>query len=518
VRLLSSPKRWASIGLLSIALAYAWPMQVNGWNQNAHWALVRALADGVPYVDRTAHEIGDLGTGDVAHHGRHLYASKAPGLALATVPWYLAVRATGVRTTGDPTRPVWYLTLWGAALPAALLVACMWWLADQFEPGLGFLTAAIVGLGTMVLSFATLFFSHSLSTFLGFAPFALLWRERRGPPRLALVAAAGLLIGFAFAVEYQVGFGVGIPLALYALRMRAPIALLKRASAFICGAVIGAVPNFAFNWWAFGSPFHTVYKDYSREHPGYWTSLNPYSLHPKFHIFTEMLFSALGLFTLAPVLLLGFVGLVLMARRGLVAEALVCAGVCLIIGVYQSGLGAFFGLGPPRYLMTLVPYLGLPIVMTLRRLPLTTLALAAISIFQTAVQAATGPLAAYDGQWLDRARGRMFMLTAASIVNVTGWYTISIFFLAVATGLVCAYIATRRLSAQPREWPWVALGIGAWTLIALRTWNPHGLPPSTRYVVATAFGAAIVAVAVQVVERRRVGRVRVLVPDAEAVA
>src|SRR5215217_3055951 len=156
-------------------------MQVNGWSQNAHWAFVR--------------EIGDLGTGDTATRAGHLYAAKPPGLALATVPWYAAVSATGVRTTGEPTRPIWLMNLWGSVLPALLLVVAVWWLAERFEPGFGPLTAAIVGLGTMVLAFATLFFNHALATFFGFAPFAVLWHERRGPPRLRLVALAGLLAG-----------------------------------------------------------------------------------------------------------------------------------------------------------------------------------------------------------------------------------------------------------------------------------------------------------------------------------
>src|SRR5215212_4266471 len=188
-------------------------MQVNGWSQNAHWAFVRALADGVPYIDETVREIGELGTGDTATHGGHLYAAKPPGLALATVPWFAAVSATGVRTTGEPTRPIWLMNLWGSVLPALLLIICIWWLAERLEPGLGLLTATIVGLGTMVLAFATLFFSHSLSTLLGFLPFAVLWKERHGPPRLRLVALAGLLIGFGCTVDYQIGFGVGLILA-----------------------------------------------------------------------------------------------------------------------------------------------------------------------------------------------------------------------------------------------------------------------------------------------------------------
>ena len=46
--------------------------------------------------------------------------------------------------------------------------------AERFEPGFGSATAVIVGLGAVTLPFATLFFSHALSTALVFAGFALL--------------------------------------------------------------------------------------------------------------------------------------------------------------------------------------------------------------------------------------------------------------------------------------------------------------------------------------------------------
>ena len=62
-------------------------MQVNGYNQNAHYALVRALAVyGTPYIDRTRGQIGDVSTGDVATYKGHVYAAKAPGLAFLSVP------------------------------------------------------------------------------------------------------------------------------------------------------------------------------------------------------------------------------------------------------------------------------------------------------------------------------------------------------------------------------------------------------------------------------------------------
>ena len=45
------------------------------------------------------------------------------------------------------------------------------------------------------MTFAAEYFSHVIAATLGFAAFALLFREREGPPRLALVGAAGLLAG-----------------------------------------------------------------------------------------------------------------------------------------------------------------------------------------------------------------------------------------------------------------------------------------------------------------------------------
>src|SRR5262245_31409118 len=61
--------------LLALAVAAAWPMQINGWNQNAHYALTRALVAGTPNIDRTQHEIGDLGTGDVSVDDGHTYSN-----------------------------------------------------------------------------------------------------------------------------------------------------------------------------------------------------------------------------------------------------------------------------------------------------------------------------------------------------------------------------------------------------------------------------------------------------------
>ena len=73
-----------------------------------------------------------------------------------------------------------------------------------------------MGIGTLVLPFATVYFSHVLAAALGFGAFGLLWKEREAPQRLALVAAAGFLSGFAVTTEYPLAI-VGVILGIYAV-------------------------------------------------------------------------------------------------------------------------------------------------------------------------------------------------------------------------------------------------------------------------------------------------------------
>jgi hypothetical protein len=473
------------LALLAVGFAYAWVMQVNGFNQTAHYALVRSLADGTPNIDRSRGEVGDLSTGDAAVFEGHYYAAKPPGLAAATLPAFLAVEATGMRTTGDPTRVIWALHLWSIVLPAVGLLLLVWWAGNRLEPGLGLAAAATTGLGTLILPFSTLFFSHVPSAFLGFAAFALLLRERDGEPSLGLLAAAGLLAGLAVTVEYPLVLVAAI-LGLYAL-LRA--GRLRRGLAYGAGVVAGVVPLLAFNVWAFGSPTHIAHEDFFQSPEHETEGIFGFSW-PSADSASQLLFSSMGLLVLAPVLVAGAAGAVLMLRRPeRRPEALVVIGIAAAYLLYNAALRSvspFGGLGPPRYLVTVMPFLGVTLAVAYRRFPLTTLALALVSAFQLVVQAATGPLAAYDGLWLTRARERAFSQTAASLVGITGWPTIVLFFAAALVGVAAAVLATRRPEIRRSELP---LAVGAalgWGLLALAADNPSGVPPGTAYVAVAA--------------------------------
>jgi hypothetical protein len=212
----------------------------------------------------------------------------------------------------------------------------------------------------------------------------------------------------------------------------------------------------------------------------------------------------MGLLVLTPVLALGVAGIVFMWRRNR-AEALVVASVVAAYLVYNSSLryfSPFGGLGPPRYLFTLIPFAALPLALAYRRIPLTTLGLALVSAFQMVLVTATGPLASYDWDWLTRVRAKEFVLTAASLVNVTGWYTILPFLLAAAVAAVAAFLGSRGVAVRLAELPLAGGGLALWALAALAADNPNGKPPGGSYVLALALAAMGTVVAVALVARR----------------
>ena len=84
-------QRLELVAIAAVALAAAFVQHPPGDNQTAHLALVKAIADGTPRIDRYQDE-----TADDSYIDGHFYTAKAPGLALFTEPWYLVLRATNL--------------------------------------------------------------------------------------------------------------------------------------------------------------------------------------------------------------------------------------------------------------------------------------------------------------------------------------------------------------------------------------------------------------------------------------
>jgi hypothetical protein len=462
-------RRLALAAILLVGLASATVIQSFSWNQTSHYDLTRAIYHGKTTIDEY-----QTNTGDKAYYKGHWYSARAPGLALFSEPFYEALILVRAESWTDahvapPDHPgdemIYLLGLWGNVLPGLLLMALVWRVAERYEPGYGAAAAVILGLGTMVLAFSQLLFSHMFTTFLCFAAFWLMLRERDGPPRPLLLALAGLAMGYAFSSEYPTFFAA-LVLGLFLLSRKdslTALGVLRRGGAYVAGGVVGIVPLLLYNHYAFDSWTHLAYSDIPRQQQGFF-GINV----PSLRVLATLLFDSRGLLTISPILIMGAIGTVLLYRRGKRAEALTIAGICLCYLGYNSGYYLPFGGGfmGPRFLDTLLPFLAFPVALTIKRFPGPTIGLAAISITTTVIATMTHPLIGYENEavsWMRYLSEGYFQPTIASAYGLgRSWGAICTFLVPAAGGVLLAAWATPRLRLSG-----AALGAGA---LAVLTW------------------------------------------------
>jgi hypothetical protein len=497
------------LAIIAVGIAWGAIMHSMGWAQLGHYAEVRALADGRKDIDPWHWE-----TGDVAYIDGHYYSVKSPGLAgLSTLPYMAleelggldvsaeaAANAAGASSPRwipdqeppfaqygydadraqvmqerieDATPLVWFLTLLVAVIPSVLLLLGVRAIADRMEPGFGTIAAVTLGLCTILAVFAAEFFSHAISTALAFAAFAVLMRERAGPPRPLLVAAAGALAGLAVTFEVQTGL-VGVVLFGYAI---ARTEWIRRGAAYAAGAFCGALPHLIFNWWMLGSPFTMAYGDAVAEigTTGHAEiGLNDDGFFgitlPAIHGFGEVLVGGRGLLVLTPVLAMAVVGVFLMYRRGRHAEALTIGGVALAYLVYNAAYWQPLGGGTPgpRFMTPVLPFLALGLAFAYRHRPATTLALAIPSLLWMLVAAITYPLLGYEGsaEWLERLVDGEIEHTVLAVLGVqSNWIGIAPVLLAVGAAAAFAAIATPWPRPSPADLRLAAAALAGWALL-----------------------------------------------------
>jgi hypothetical protein len=472
--------------IVTLGVAWGLVMHQMGWAQMAHYDQVQAFDKGQTQIDQWHWD-----TNDKAWVDGHFYSVKSPGMAALTTPLYAAIEGLGgdklsraavdnVEQTAHPkwvqdsvvplenygynvergvrvqrivtesTPTVWALTLLAAVIPAILLLLAVRWAADRFVPGYGTAAAITLGLATVVMTFAAEFFSHVISAGFAFAAFCLLMKERDKEPSLGLVAGAGLLAGLAVTFEFQTGL-VGVVLFGYALSRKAD--WLRRGAAYGAGAVAGALPMLAFNYWAFGDPLKLAY-GYAVAFPGASghdvLGLNSHGFFgitaPRFDSAVSLLLAGRGLLVLTPIIVMAVVGVFAMRRQHR-AEANTILAIAAVYFVYNSGYWLPFGGGTPgpRFLIPALPFVAIGLAYAYKRLPALTLGLAIPSVLMMLVGTLTYPLLGKQGigtwaDWLVQGRIEHTVLTAFGVTNA--WLAIAPFVAAVLTSIVLAFRAT----------------------------------------------------------------------------
>jgi hypothetical protein len=387
-----APHMAARLLALLLFLTYSYFVSPPSWNESSRFGLVRSLVERRRLdIDPYQHE-----TGDKAYRQGHYYSDKAPGASFLAAPAYAAyfefrrlakasvpasVPAAGRPEEGDPQflvnaayrRALYLCSLFTSALAGALLGGLFFaFLGRRFGvPDRDALLAAVtLGLGSLVLPYATMFYGHVLAALLLFAAFALL----AGPGQdrgSGLLAGAGALAGLAVLTELPAA-PVAVLLAAHAAWRARP---RRRALWFLVGSAGPLLLLLAYQYAAFGGPLRPGYALVTRPEfaAGMGQGVMGVGLPRPAVLFAELFGRARGLLYLSPVLVLGFVGLgrrLARSRDDAVArlDTLVAAAVVLYFLLMNAGYYMWYGgsaLGP-RHVIPALPFLCLGVPFAFR--------------------------------------------------------------------------------------------------------------------------------------------------------
>src|SRR5438309_5984523 len=279
--------------LALVAIAALTPLQRTTPQDTSHFCLSRALEHGRLTVDGC---VGDVE--DRSAYGGHLYSNKAPGLAVLATP-VAAVLDLHPPTVmrANPTWRLWVVRVLTSGLAFVICAFMVGRVAEGLAPGHGGAVLVTFALGTLVAPFAAAGFDHVPTATLGFAAFLVAWRRRP--------LASGLLAGAALLCEYEAAIVV-VAIGVY-VAVRAGRTALRYALGVLPGAALLA----AYDWAAFGAPWHGPLR-YSDNRYRVAHEQGLFGLHlPTGHGIRLTLGWPFGLLVVSPVLVAAAAGLVL---------------------------------------------------------------------------------------------------------------------------------------------------------------------------------------------------------------
>jgi hypothetical protein len=390
---LHADRRIADWLFLLTAVVYAWFFAGGGWNQNAQFDLTRAMVERKTFaIDAYAGN-----SGDVSRWNGHLYANKSPGISfLAALP-YAALHALEkgqfdeaspqVVTVNAYICTVFAVGLLGAAIPALLYSHAR---RRGWSARWSAVVALVVALATQLFPYSTLLMAQVPSAALLFASYTLV--SRQGSRDGSRQAAAGFLAGLAALTNYLCVPCVGIVALLAAAENRSR--WKTRVAAFAAGAlppfVLLAVYQKLTTGGFLRTPMSTMDVRFVTPH-----ALLGILKSPSWEALVGITVSPYrGLFFFAPVLVMAFGGFVLWWRsRARRAELLAITAIAFVFFAFNvtfNGWEGGFGIGA-RYLVPLIPFLGVALLHLRGALRPAMLALAAVSFVFNFAAAAVDP-------------------------------------------------------------------------------------------------------------------------------
>jgi hypothetical protein len=377
-------------------LVFSYFIQWTSWNEDSRFALVRAIVDEKRFeIDNWYNQ-----TGDRAYYNEHYYSDKNPGLSFIAAPIYSGWKfvyslfspnineshpeSNGyitlyIRGLGGKFNPIIYypdvgaliyiskilVTVLTSSLISALMVLLIYKLSSYFlrDERKRLLLTFTMGLGTIILPTAVIFWDQAIATFLGFLSFYILFRvQNQQIENNKHILLAGLFLGYAITCNFILII-IGIYCLLYLFKYRK-----IKISYFILGIFLGLLPFILYSY----SILNNIYIDIGYPYPPLLSAYSDESIWPEEVTVSQyahgvnalkLLFSPeRGLFFYYPVLLLMIPGIILIYKKFRIETLLLIFIIFILLWVVSgewSGLGGIcFG---PRHLMPFIPFLVLPL-------------------------------------------------------------------------------------------------------------------------------------------------------------
>ncbi|MBI4064137.1 MAG: glycosyltransferase family 39 protein [Elusimicrobia bacterium] len=379
--------------LLSFFLVYGVFLQWSGWLEHANFDFAKAL---VEERRLTIDSYADNNVDRLLING-HYYSNKPIGAALMIAPGYAlwkliynhvfpeSFQKRDLASTVKVPIPKYSLAvheqlslferlgrILATLLSSTLSVLLTVWLVYRFAGLFGageadsWLVAAAFGFGTIAFDAATALYHDTMGMLFSFLSFYLLFQAKE-KSRFSLVLIAGIMCGWSISVGR---WGVlAVPAFLAYLMMTG---LARKIPLFLAGCLLGIVPQLLHNCALVGHPlFPPAYIFQDPQIWSFWKRTWEFELELKnlVYIIPQIVFfPTRGLFFFSPILILSLVGIVRMLKERR-AEAVT---ILALLGIYVLGNalhrswwgGGGFGL---RYIMSLIPFLTLPLVYVVKR-------------------------------------------------------------------------------------------------------------------------------------------------------
>jgi hypothetical protein len=357
--------RFEVVLLVLVAFVALSPIVAPESQDKSHLCLTEALLHG--NVSNDACLAGNRANLDISSYGGHRYSNKAPGLSVLAVPAVAVLQPGRPQTWSIHDMRVWgvrVLTVGLSLLVCAFLVGRV---SEGLAPGFGAAALVTFSLGTIIAALAGVSFEHVPAAALGFGAFLLAWKKR---PALAGLAGGGALL-----VAYENAVILAAIAGYLVLEGWRPL------RSYVVGLVPGAVLLGAYDWAAFGAPWHLSYR-YDANQYAFAQAQGFFGIRIPYRIGIYMVFSGNGgLLVISPVLALAALGLIRLGRsyraEAIVAAFVTAAFVFMVSGYFKP----YGGLSPgPRVLAPAVPFLALGLAPAFRWLPRLTAFLAALSV------------------------------------------------------------------------------------------------------------------------------------------